>query len=86
MGGTIRPKYAVRETAMGRADAMDMIKAIILGCILTGVVAVVVGVQGSSGGALAVHSMAVGDHRIYWSWPLFVLGSALSWGIMWLQR
>jgi hypothetical protein len=65
---------------------MDLIKAIILGCILTGVVAVVVGSQGSSGGALAVHSMAIADYRIFWSWPLFVLGSGLSWGIMLLQR
>lgn len=65
---------------------MDMLKAFGLGIVLTIVVAVVVGSQGSSGGALAVHKMVLGDYRVFWSWPLFLAGSGLSWGIMALQR
>lgn len=65
---------------------MDMLKAFGLGVILTVVVAVVVGSQGSSGGALAVHKMTLGDYKVFWSWPLFLAGSGLSWGIMALQR
>ena len=65
---------------------MDMLKSFALGAVLTGTVAVVVGSQGSSGGALAVHSMVVGDYKVFWSWPLFLAGSGLSWGIMALQR
>ncbi len=65
---------------------MVMLKAFGLGVILTVVVAVVVGSQGSSGGALAVHKMALGDYRVFWSWPLFLAGSGLSWGILALQR
>lgn len=63
-----------------------MVKAIALGTILTGTVALVVGSQGSSAGALAVHEMTVGDYKVFWSWPLFIAGTGLSWGIMWLQR
>ncbi|MBV7265565.1 hypothetical protein [Erythrobacter ani] len=65
---------------------MDMLKAFVLGAVLTLVVAIVVGSQGSSGGALAVHSMALGDHKVFWSWPLFLSGTGLSWGILALQR
>ncbi|TRD11332.1 hypothetical protein FGU71_05360 [Erythrobacter insulae] len=65
---------------------MEMLKAFGLGAVLTGSIAVVVGSQGSSGGALDVHAMALGDYKIYWSWPLFLAGSGLAWGLMLLQR
>lgn len=63
-----------------------MLKALVLGAVLTGVVALVIGSQGSSGGYLAIHSMAIGDWSMYWSWPLFLTGSGLSWGLILLQR
>ncbi|MBD2843181.1 hypothetical protein [Erythrobacter rubeus] len=65
---------------------MDMLKAFVLGTALTLVVAIVVGSQGSSGGALAVHSMALGNKEVFWSWPLFLTGTGLSWGILAMQR
>ena len=63
-----------------------MVKAIGLGAILTGSIALVVGSQGTSGGPLAVQALDVGDYRIFWSWPLFCAGTGLSWGLMLLQR
>lgn len=63
-----------------------MFKAMALGVILTGCVALVIGSQGSSGGFLAIHSMALGDYKMFWSWPLFLSGSGLSWGLILLQR
>lgn len=63
-----------------------MVKAILFGAILTWCVALVVGSQGSDGGALAVHSMNVIDYKVYWSWPMFLAGTGLSWGILLLQR
>ena len=65
---------------------MDMLKALGLGAVLTGSVALVIGSQGSSGGYLAIHSMVMGDYRMFWSWPLFLAGSGVSWGLMALQR
>ncbi len=63
-----------------------MFKAIGLGAVLTWSIALVIGSQGSSGGSLLVHPMHVGDYSVYWSWPLFCVGTGLSWGIMALQR
>jgi len=63
-----------------------MFKAVGLGAVLTWSIALVVGSQGSSGGALAVHPMTVGDYSVYWSWPLFCAGTGLSWGLIALQR
>ena len=63
-----------------------MFKALGLGAVLTGSIALIIGSQGSSAGPLAVHAMAVGEYHIYWSWPIFAAGSGLSWGIMLLQR
>lgn len=65
---------------------MDVLKAIGLGAVLTGSVALIIGSQGSSGGHLAIHAMAVGDYKIFWSWPMFLTGTGLSWGLMLLQR
>ncbi len=64
---------------------MGAIKAMFLGGVLTGVIALVIGSQGSSGGYLSIHDMRVGDYSLYWSWPLFLAGTGLSWALMLLQ-
>jgi hypothetical protein len=66
--------------------AMDMIKALIFGAILTATIALVIGSQGISAGPLAIHLVQAAEIRFYWSWPVFVSGSGLAWGIMLLQR
>ncbi|MEL6238595.1 MAG: hypothetical protein AAFQ90_08395 [Pseudomonadota bacterium] len=63
-----------------------MVKAVILGTILTGCIALVIGSQGSSAGPLFVHPLPVADYTIYWSWPIFIVGTGLSWGLILLQR
>lgn len=65
---------------------MDLIKALTLGAILSATLALVIGSQGISAGALAIHQIPVADARVYWSWPVFFGGSGLSFGIMLLQR
>lgn len=63
-----------------------MVKAIGFGAVLTGLVALVVGSQGTSAGPLAVQPFEVGDVRIFWSWPLFCASSGLGWALLLLQR
>lgn len=63
-----------------------MAKAIVLSAIVTWCIALVIGSQGTSGGALAIQSLQVIDYKIYWSWPLFLSGSGLAWGLILLQR
>ncbi len=65
---------------------MELFKSVILGAVLAGVVALVIGSQGSSGGFLQIHSMTVVSYKVLWSWPLFLAGTGLSWGVMLLQR
>lgn len=63
-----------------------MIKALGLGVILTGSIALIVGSQGSSAGPLMVEALRVGGCKLYWSWPLFGAGSGLAYGLILLQR
>lgn len=71
---------------------MLVIKAMLLGAILTGVVCLVMGSQGSTGGFLYIHAVDVPAAKLhfeqlhnftfYWSWPLFLAGSGLAWAIL----
>ncbi|WP_247710039.1 hypothetical protein [Qipengyuania xiapuensis] len=65
---------------------IELFKAVPLGSILTYVVALVVGSQGSRGGYLAIFRQEFYEYEMWWSWPLFFAGTALAWGIMTLQR
>lgn len=65
---------------------MDLIKALTLGAILSATIGLVIGSQGTSGGALAIHLVPIAEAKVYWSWPIFFSGSGLAWGIMLLQR
>ena len=63
-----------------------MVKAMALGAILTGAIALIIGSQGTSAGPLAVEPLVLGGTKLFWSWPIFVTGSGLAWGIILLQR
>ena len=65
---------------------MELVKALPFGTVLTWVVALVIGSNGSSGGALAIHILKFGEYDLLWSWPLFFAGTCLAWGIFWMQR
>ena len=84
----VRPPSPKRATHSFRAagKAMVMVKAMVLGAIVTGCVALVLGSQGATGGRLAVEAVGVGDFKMFWSWPLFASGSGLFWGLTLLQR
>jgi hypothetical protein len=65
---------------------MELVKAAPLGAILTLVVALTIGSQGSTGGQLAIFRAEIYQYDFWWSWPLFFAGTGLAWGIMLLQR
>jgi len=66
--------------------AMEVIKAMTLGAILSATMALVLGSQGTSAGPLAVHLVNIAEAKLYWSWPIFFSGSGLAYGLMLLQR
>ena len=65
---------------------MEFFKAVPIGGLLTYVVALVVGSQGSQGGHLAIFQGEILQYDVWWSWPLFFAGTGLAWGLMLLQR
>ena len=60
---------------------MAFIKGLIPGLILTFVVAGILGSNGQSGDWLNVHSIRFEQFTLYWSWPLFIIGTGLSTGL-----
>ena len=46
---------------------MELIKAVPLGAILSGVISMIVGKQGSHGGQMAIHLVEYQDYNWYWS-------------------
>ena len=65
---------------------MDLVKAMTFGAVLSATIALVIGSQGVAAGPLAIHAVHVGGAKAFWSWPIFLSGSGLTWGIMLLQR
>ena len=57
------------------------LKALVLGIFLAFIVSLFIGSGGSSGGMLNVREVAFQGYDFYWSWPLFVIGTALAFGL-----
>ena len=62
------------------------IKALFLGAFLSAIVSLFVGSAGSTGGLLNVHGGLVAGMHLYWSWTLFLIGTGLAFGILWLME
>ncbi len=65
---------------------MDFLKALTLGAVLSATIGMVIGSQGTSAGPLAIQLVDIADAKVYWSWPVFLSGTGLAWGLMLLQR
>jgi hypothetical protein len=61
-----------------------LFKALIPGALLTWIVSTLIGSGGSSGGILNIIHFTVQHHEVYWSWPLFLAATGLSWAILWM--
>lgn len=64
----------------------ELIKSIALGAFLAFIVSLFIGSGGSTGGVLNVQHFVIEGVGFYWSWVLFVAGTALSFGIMMLMN
>ena len=60
---------------------VPFLKAVVAGIFLALIVSLFIGSGGSSGGLLNVRDVTVQGYDFYWSWPLFVIGTALSFGL-----
>lgn len=59
-----------------------LIKAFVPGTLLTWIVCLFIGSAGSAGGFLYIHLLNLGEHHLFWSWPLFIAGTLLAWAIL----
>lgn len=55
-----------------------LFKGIVPGCILTWIVASVIGSTGSKGGILSIERYDVMHQHLYWSWPLMLAAVGLA--------
>lgn len=62
---------------------MNAIKALIPGTLLTLLVSAVLAAQGVRSSSLALEHASIGQHHFYWSWPLFVIATALMLAFVW---
>ncbi len=68
---------------------ISLFKGLIPAILLTWVVSGIMGSNGSKGGFLFIHQLniagnsafATSSHNFYWSWPLFIFSTALSFFI-----
>jgi hypothetical protein len=65
---------------------MEVVKAVLIGTILDLVVSAVIHSGGSKGGFLYIQQFLIAGHDVSWSWPLFLAGTGLAGGIIWLMR
>jgi hypothetical protein len=61
-------------------------KGLIPGVILTFVVCLIMGSNGSQGDWLHIHRVALQGYNWYWSWPLFFLSTGGASGIFWMME
>lgn len=69
-----------------QVNQMAVIKALVPGFLLTFVVSLVIGSQGSQGGMLVITHTYYQGHELYWSWPLFLGATGLAWAIFSLME
>lgn len=61
---------------------MNLFKAMIPGGLLAWVVSTAIGSQGSRGAWLLIERLHFDQHAMYWSWPLFVIGTGVAWAML----
>jgi hypothetical protein len=62
-----------------------LLKAALLGIVLTLIGAGIFGSAGTTAGFLNVHLVTIMDYHVHWSWPLFAGFTGLGWAILWMM-
>lgn len=65
---------------------MSFVKALVPGLILTFIISIIIGSNGSTGGWLDIHRISIEGTSFHWSWQLFVASTGLSWAIFWMME
>ncbi|MDG2005304.1 MAG: hypothetical protein P8J20_18430 [Novosphingobium sp.] len=65
---------------------MAIVKALLPAFILTFVITAVLAAAGVQGGVLAIQPAPLIETHVFWSWPLFLLFTGLSWTFVTMMR
>jgi hypothetical protein len=65
---------------------ITLIKAAVLGAILTLIGSAIFGSAGTTAGFLDVHIVTLMDYHAHWSWPLFLASTGLAGAIMVMMK
>ena len=69
---------------------MPIFRGMLFGFILTFVVSLVLGSNGSTGAFMAIHSMPIdvyyAQFSIWWSWPGFLASTGIATGILAMMK
>jgi len=65
---------------------VSFIKGLFPGAILTWVLCLILGSNHSKGGFLDIHHTSIHGFDFYWSWPLFIAATGISWAIFWMME
>lgn len=65
---------------------MSFIKGLFPGAILTWLISLILGSNHTKGGFLDIFRTDIAGMDFYWSWPLFVAATAISWAIFWMME
>ena len=64
---------------------ITLAKSIPLGALLALIISLFVGSGGGTGGTLGIELYTIEGYSFYWSWRIFLLGTALSFAIVWMM-
>ena len=64
----------------------NLLIASVFGAAISIVVSYVLNYFDSDGGFLSIFLLRLADVQIFWSWPLFFIGTGLSWGILQMMK
>ena len=65
---------------------MVLVRALLPAFVLTLFITGALAAAGARGGVLAIQQAPVLDYHVFWSWPLFLLLTALSWVLMTMMK
>ena len=64
----------------------NLLIASVFGAAISIVVSYILNYFDSDGGFLSIFLLQLADVQIFWSWPLFFIGTGLSWGILQMMK
>ena len=65
---------------------MVLVRALLPAFLLTFLAASILAAAGSRGGLLAIETAPLMEYHFFWSWPLFLLFTGLSWTLLSMMK